>query len=200
MLSELGRLTAQMRAASGARAERQLADGRALEAHQRHVREKIMSQTSDFHWLIINLLWQLICEASGFGFLPSSYSLLPLSRDLHALVLPLPSAVLFVVWFVRLEIDLRELCVLLSTCIWGALVWLFDRGYQRTHEGANCTDRALHLRTACGPTVHLDLLHVYSKVYGYPRTNGRGLVSPVPVPTCTCKGRGVSATEYIDTC
>jgi hypothetical protein len=38
-----------MRAASGARAERQPADGRALEAHQRHVKEeKVMSQTGDF--------------------------------------------------------------------------------------------------------------------------------------------------------
>ena len=46
---------------------------------------------------------------------------------------------LFVIWFVRLEIDLKELCVLLSTCIWGTLVWLLDRGYQRTHEGTNCT-------------------------------------------------------------
>jgi hypothetical protein len=71
MLSELGRLTAQMRAASGARATRQPADGRALEAHQRHVKEeKVMSQTGDFHWLINNLLWQLIYRASGFGFLP----------------------------------------------------------------------------------------------------------------------------------
>ena len=49
MLSELGRLTAQMRAASGARAERQLADGRVLEAHQRHVEEeKVKSQTGEF--------------------------------------------------------------------------------------------------------------------------------------------------------
>ena len=97
-----------------------------------------MSRTGEFHWLINNLLWQLIYKASGFGFLPSSYLLLPLSRDPHVLVLP--SAMLLVVWFVRLEIDLRELCVLLSTCIWGALVWLFDRGCQRTHEGTNCTD------------------------------------------------------------
>ena len=43
----------------------------------------------------------------------------------------------------------------------------------------------------------LDLLYVHSTVYGYPRTNGRGQVSPVPVPTCIYKGRGVSATEYI---
>jgi hypothetical protein len=40
MLSELGRLTAQVRAASGAWATRQPADGRALEAHQRHVKEE----------------------------------------------------------------------------------------------------------------------------------------------------------------
>ena len=61
MLSELGRLTAQMRAASGARAERQLADGRALEAHQRHVKEeKKRARQASFHWLKINLLWQLI--------------------------------------------------------------------------------------------------------------------------------------------
>ena len=56
---------------------------------------------------------------------------------------------------------------------------------------------ALHHRTDCESTVHLSLRRVYSKVYGYPRTNGRGLVRPVPVPTCTYKGRGVSATEYI---
>jgi hypothetical protein len=60
-----------MRAASGARAERQPADGRALEAHQRHVKEeKVMSQTDEFHWLINNLLGQLIYKASEFGFLP----------------------------------------------------------------------------------------------------------------------------------
>ena len=71
MLSELGRLTAQMRAASGARAERQPADGRALEAHQRHVREENYEPDRRiFHWLINNLLRPLIYRASGFGFLP----------------------------------------------------------------------------------------------------------------------------------
>jgi hypothetical protein len=60
-----------MRAASGARAKRQPADGRFLEAHQRHVKEeKVMSQTGEFHWLINTLLWQLIYKASEFGFLP----------------------------------------------------------------------------------------------------------------------------------
>jgi hypothetical protein len=47
-----------MRAASGARAERQLADGRALEAHQRHVKEE-KSQTGEF---FIGL--KLICFGS----------------------------------------------------------------------------------------------------------------------------------------
>ena len=96
-----------------------------------------MSQTGDFYWLINNLLWQLIYKdkASGFGFLPEQlFTAVFIKNPVRAC---LTSAVLFVVWFVRLEIDLRELCVLLSTCVWGALVWLLDRGYQRTHEGTN---------------------------------------------------------------
>jgi hypothetical protein len=82
-----------MRAASGARAERQLADGRALEveAHQRHVKEeKVMSQTGKFHWLINNLLWQLIYKASGFGFLPKQlFTAAFIKKPLH-----LPTALL----------------------------------------------------------------------------------------------------------
>jgi hypothetical protein len=97
-----------------------------------------MSQTGDFHWLINNLLWQLIYKASGFGFLPKQLFTAAFIKN-PARACP-TSAMLFVVWFVRLEIDLKESCVLLSTCIGGALVWSLDQGYQRTHEGTNYTD------------------------------------------------------------
>ena len=181
MLSELGRLTAQMRAASGARAERQPADGRALEAHQRHVKEeKVMSQTGDFHWLINNLLWQLIYRASGFGFLPKQ---------------------LFTAAFIKTPFSLSP-CY--ASCYlgvppgtgfpgdWGAVLGLLPLAFPlvggsgQSTEVGYCHSRVrVYCPAQLGAWV-LDLLYVYSAAHGYPRTNGRGQVSPVPVPTCTC--------------
>ena len=93
-----------------------------------------MSQTGEFHWLINNLLWQLFYRASGFGFLPSSYSLLPFSRPTH---LTCCSAMLIVIWVIRLEINLQEIGVFLLTYLTAVLVWLWDQIHQR-----QCTEVA----------------------------------------------------------
>ena len=118
----------------------------------------------------------MIYRASGFGFLPKQ---------------------LFTAAFIKTPFSLSP-CY--ASCYlgvppgtgfpgdWGAVLGLLPLAFplvggsgQSTEVGYYCHSRVrVYCPAQLGAWV-LDLLYVYSTVYGYPRTNGRGQVSPVPV-------------------
>jgi hypothetical protein len=139
-----------------------------------------MSQTGDFHWLINNLLWQLIYRASGFGFLPKQ----SFTAAFVKTPFPLPpchaSCYLGVPTGTGFPGDRGALFGLLPLAV--PLVG----GSRQPAEVGYCHPRVrVHCPAQLGAWV-LDLLHVCSAACGCPRTNGRGQASPVPAPTCTC--------------